>query len=183
MSDGVAQDGRAPKSPAATARGVWSRHPLLPISPLLRADAHLWFSAYSWPGSPPGVTWDGGILRTIPAHKKSELLAQPDPTTYKAQLDQAEANLTRDEAHLGNRRIDLGRYVPTAQQGAAPQELAATQKANVAQEEAEVKSDQAAITYAKAQLSYPKLVSPFDGVAGIRLLDVGNIIHASTSRG
>src|SRR5262249_11223122 len=29
----------------------------------------------------------------------------------------------------------------------------------------------------------PKLVAPFDGVAGIRLLDVGNIIHATTSRG
>jgi membrane fusion protein, multidrug efflux system len=115
--------------------------------------------------------------------KKGELLAQLDPTTYQAQLDQAEANLTRDEAHLENGRIDLGRYVPLAEKGAAPQELAATQKAKVAQEEAEVKSDQAAITSAKTQLSYTRLVAPFDGVAGIRLLDVGNIIHASTSRG
>jgi membrane fusion protein, multidrug efflux system len=115
--------------------------------------------------------------------KKGELLAQLDPTSYQAQLDQAEANLTRDEAHLENGRIDLGRYVPLAKQGAAPQELAATQKAKVAEEEAAVKSDQAAITYAQAQLSYTKLVAPFDGVAGIRLLDVGNVIHASTSRG
>ncbi len=52
----------------------------------------------------------------------------------------------------------------------------------IAQQQATIKADQAAIDYAKTQLSYTKLVAPFDGVAGIRLLDVGNIIHASTSR-
>jgi membrane fusion protein, multidrug efflux system len=115
--------------------------------------------------------------------KKGQLLAQLDPSTYQAQLDQAESNYTRDEAHLENGRIDLGRYVPLAKEGAAPQELAATQQAKVAQEAATVKADQAAIEYAKTQLGYTKLVSPFDGVAGIRLLDVGNIIHSSSSRG
>ena len=53
----------------------------------------------------------------------------------------------------------------------------------IAQEEATIKADQAAIEDAKTQLSYTKLVAPFDGVAGIRLLDVGNIIHSSTTRG
>ena len=53
----------------------------------------------------------------------------------------------------------------------------------IAQESATIKADQAAIEYAKTELSYTRLVAPFDGVAGIRLLDVGNIIHASTSRG
>jgi multidrug efflux system membrane fusion protein len=115
--------------------------------------------------------------------KKGQLLAQLDPSTYQAQLDQAEANFTRDEAHLENGRIDLGRYVPLAKEGAAPQELAATQQAKVAQEAATIKADQAAIEYAKTQLSYTQLVAPFDGVAGIRLLDVGNIIHSSSSRG
>jgi multidrug efflux system membrane fusion protein len=115
--------------------------------------------------------------------KKGQLLAQLDPTTYEAQLDQAEANLARDEAHLENGRIDLGRYVPLAKEGAAPQQLAATQQAKVAQEEATIKADQATIAYAKTQLSYTKLVAPFDGVAGIRLLDVGNIIHSSSTRG
>jgi membrane fusion protein, multidrug efflux system len=115
--------------------------------------------------------------------KKGQFLAQLDPSTYQAQLDQAEANLARDEAHLENGRINLGRYVPLAKEGAAPQELAATQQAKVAQEAATIKADQAAIEYAKTQLSYTKLVAPFDGVAGIRLLDVGNIIHSSSSRG
>jgi membrane fusion protein, multidrug efflux system len=115
--------------------------------------------------------------------KKGQLLAQLDPSTYQAQLDQAEANLARDEAHLENGRINLGRYVPLAKQGFATQQQVATQGAKIAQEGAVIKADQAAIEYAKTELSYTKLVAPFDGIAGIRLLDVGNIIHSSTTRG
>jgi multidrug efflux system membrane fusion protein len=115
--------------------------------------------------------------------KKGELLAQLNPSTYQAQLDQAEANLARDVAHLENGRINLGRYIPLQKQGFAPQQQVATQGAKIAQEEAVIKADQAAIEYAKTELSYTKLVAPFDGVAGIRLLDVGNIIHSSTTRG
>jgi membrane fusion protein, multidrug efflux system len=115
--------------------------------------------------------------------KKGQLLAQLDPSTYQAQLEQAEANFARDEAHLENGRINLGRYVPLEQKGYAPEQQVATQKAKIAQEEAVIKADQAAIAYAKTQLNYTKLVAPFDGVAGIRLLDVGNVIHSSASRG
>jgi membrane fusion protein, multidrug efflux system len=115
--------------------------------------------------------------------KKGQLLAQLDPSTYQAQLEQAEANFARDEAHLENGRVNLGRYVPLEQKGYAPEQQVATQKAKIAQEEAVIKADQAAIAYAKTQLNYTKLVAPFDGVAGIRLLDVGNVIHSSSSRG
>src|ERR1700740_76405 len=114
--------------------------------------------------------------------KKGELLAQLDPSTYQAQLDQAEANLARDEAHLENGRINLGRYIPLQKQGFAPAQQVATQQAKIAQEEAMIKADQAAIEYAKTQLSYTKLGAPFDG-AVCRLLDSGNIIHSSTTRG
>jgi multidrug efflux system membrane fusion protein len=115
--------------------------------------------------------------------KKGQLLAQLYPNTYQAQLDQAKANLARDQAHLENGQINLGRYVPLARQGFAPVQQVTTQQAKNAQIEAELKADQAAIQYAKTELSYTKLVAPFDGVAGIRLLDVGNIIHSSTTRG
>ena len=115
--------------------------------------------------------------------KKGQLLGQLDPSTYQAQLDQAEANLARDQAHLENAKINLGRYIPLQKQGFAPEQQVATQQAQIAQLEATIKGDQAAIEYAKTQLSYTKLVAPFDGVAGIRLLDVGNIIHSSTTRG
>jgi multidrug efflux system membrane fusion protein len=115
--------------------------------------------------------------------KKGDLLARLDPSTYEAQLDQAEANLVRDQAHLENAQLNLGRYVPLQKQGFAPEQQVATQQAMIAQQQATIKADQAAIEYAKTELSYTKLVAPFDGVAGIRLLDVGNIIHSSTTRG
>jgi multidrug efflux system membrane fusion protein len=114
---------------------------------------------------------------------KGELLAELDPSTYQAQLDQAEANLIRDQAHLDNAKLNLTRYVPLQKRGFAPEQQVATQQAMIAQQQATIKADQAAIEYAKTQLSYTKLVAPFAGVAGIRLLDAGNIIHSSTTRG
>jgi multidrug efflux system membrane fusion protein len=115
--------------------------------------------------------------------KKGELLAQLDPSSLQAQLDQAEANLARDQAHLQNAQLNLSRYIPLEKKGFAPEQQVATQQAMIAQQQATIKGDQAAIEYAETQLSYTKLVAPFDGVAGIRLLDVGNIIHSSTTRG
>jgi len=91
--------------------------------------------------------------------KKGQLLAQLDPTTYQAQLDQADANLARDQAHLANGQINLSRYVPLEKQGFAPQQQVATQQAKNAQIEAVIKADQAAIEYAKTQLNYTKLVA------------------------
>jgi multidrug efflux system membrane fusion protein len=115
--------------------------------------------------------------------KKGQLLAQLYPNTFQAQLDEADANLARDEAHLENGRINLSRYIPLSKQGFAPVQQVTTQQAKNAQIEATLNADQAAIQYAKTELSYTKLVAPFDGIAGIRLLDVGNIIHSSTTRG
>ena len=85
--------------------------------------------------------------------KTGELLAQLDPSTYQAQLDQAEANLARDQAHLENGRLNLSRYVPLQKQGFAPEQQVTTQQAMIAQEEATVKADQAAVEYANTQLS------------------------------
>jgi multidrug efflux system membrane fusion protein len=49
--------------------------------------------------------------------KKGQLLAQLDPSTYHARLHEAEANLARDQAHLENGRMNLGRYIPLEKQG------------------------------------------------------------------
>jgi hypothetical protein len=69
---------------------------------------------------------------------------------------------------------------PAAKQGFAPAQQVATQQAKIAQEEATSKGDQAAIEYTPSW-AYEAGALP-DKVAGIRLLDVGNIIHATTSR-
>src|ERR1700730_6285223 len=76
--------------------------------------------------------------------KKGELLAQLYPNTLQAQLDQAEANLARDQAHLLNGQINLNWYVPLEKQGFATQQQVQTQQAKNAQIEAILKGDQAA---------------------------------------
>ncbi|MBV8589403.1 MAG: efflux RND transporter periplasmic adaptor subunit [Acetobacteraceae bacterium] len=113
--------------------------------------------------------------------KKGQLLAQIDPRTYQAQLAQAEATLDRDQTHLKNAQMNLGRYTELLKTNAIPQQQVDNQQAAVEELNAQIKSDQAAVENAKAQLSYTALVAPFDGITGIRLLDVGNIIHPPTS--
>jgi multidrug efflux system membrane fusion protein len=112
--------------------------------------------------------------------KKGELLAQIDPRTYQAQLDQAHATLEHDQAHLKNAQLNLERYTDLAKTDAVARQQVDNQQAAVDQLNAQIKSDQAAIDNAKTLLSYTSLVAPFDGFVGIRLLDVGNIIHATT---
>ena len=115
--------------------------------------------------------------------KKGDALAQIDPTTYKASLDQAVAKKAQDEAQLANSRNDLARYQRLAATNAINQQQADTQKALVAQNEALVQADQAAIDNARAMLSYTTIVAPIDGRTGIRQVDAGNIIHASDTNG
>lgn len=111
--------------------------------------------------------------------KKGDVLARIDPTTYQAQLDQAIAKKAQDAAQLANAKIDLDRYERLAASNAINHQQADTQKALVAQIAALVQSDQAAIENAQATLGYTTLVAPIAGRTGIRMVDEGNIVHAS----
>jgi membrane fusion protein, multidrug efflux system len=115
--------------------------------------------------------------------KKGDLLAQIDPRTYQAALDQAMAKKAQDEANLANARVDLVRYQKLVATNYTSAQQADTQKATVAQLEAQVLQDQAQIDTARTQLSYSTIVSPIDGRTGIRQVDAGNIVHASDTTG
>ena len=117
------------------------------------------------------------------AVKTGDLLAVIDPRPYQAQLDQANANRTRDEAQLTNAEANLKRYTTLGNQGWATPQLVETQTAQVAQLNAAIKADEAAIEWAQTQLSYTQLTSPIDGVTGIRQIDIGNIIHPTDPNG
>ncbi|HEX3992169.1 MAG TPA: efflux RND transporter periplasmic adaptor subunit [Acetobacteraceae bacterium] len=109
------------------------------------------------------------------------LIAQLDPRPYQAALQQAEANLARDQANLTNAQTDLGRYVPLARQGYAAAQQVADQTSVVNQLQATVLSDRAAIFNAQTQLGYTTIDSPIDGVTGIRHVDIGNILQPAST--
>ena len=115
--------------------------------------------------------------------KAGQLLAQIDPRTLEAQLAQAQAQKARDQAQLGNARVDLKRYTGLFAEDAATQQQLDTQKALVAQLEAAVKTDDAQINFAQVQLGFTRIVAPISGRVGARLVDAGNIVHAADPGG
>jgi len=108
-----------------------------------------------------------------------DIIAEIDPALYKAQYDQAVAKKTQDDANLANAKLDMARYQRLVAEKFASHQQYATQKATVEQLEAQLRADQAAIDSAKTTLDYATIRSPIDGRAGIRLVDVGNILHPS----
>jgi len=115
--------------------------------------------------------------------RAGDVLARIDPRIYQAALDNAVAKKALDEANLANARVDLVRYQKLVVTNYATQQQADTQKAMVAQLEAQIRQDQAQIDTAQAQLSYTTIVSPLNGKVGIRLVDMGNIVHAADTTG
>ena len=115
--------------------------------------------------------------------EKGYVLAKIDPVTFQAAYDQTVAKKAQDEAQLSNARLDLQRYTRLAATNAVTKQQLDTQRATVAQLEAQIKLDQAAIDNARAILSYTDVVAPITGRTGIRLIDQGNIVHATDASG
>ena len=115
--------------------------------------------------------------------KQGDVLAQIDPRPFQAALDQALAVRARDVAQLTSAKSDLDRYKALAPKILASKQTIDQQTALVGQLEAQIKGDQAAIDNARTQLSYATIVAPIDGVTGIRLVDPGNMVHATQTNG
>ena len=114
--------------------------------------------------------------------RKGELLLQIDPRPFQASLDQALAKKTLDESLLANSKRDLVRYTTVGTLAVTQQQID-TQRALVQQQEAQIKSDQGVIDNARVQLGYTTITSPLTGRIGFRLVDQGNIVHASDMTG
>ena len=117
------------------------------------------------------------------AVKQGDLLAQIDPRPFQAALDQALATRARDAAQLTSAKDDLARYQALAPKILASKQTLDQQSALVGQLQAQVKGDQAVIDNARIQLSYTTIVAPIDGLTGIRLVDPGNMVHATQTNG
>ena len=115
--------------------------------------------------------------------KKGDLLAQIDPRPNQAAYSQAVAVKAKDAAQLENSKRDLERYTLLQPQDLASKQTVDTARATVDQLSAQIQVDQALIDNAHTQLDYTRIVSPINGRTGIRLVDPGNIVHASDTTG
>jgi len=112
-----------------------------------------------------------------------DLLAEIDPRPFQAQLTQAQGNLLRDEALLRNARVDLERYRTLVAEDSIPKQQLDTQVELVHQYEGVVETDRGQIENVKLQLIYCRVTAPLSGRLGLRLVDPGNIVHATDQNG
>lgn len=115
--------------------------------------------------------------------KKGDLIAEIDPRTYQAALDQATAKKKQDQAQLSASRSTLARYEQLIKQNFVAAQDLENQRQSVLQQEALIAADDAAISSARTELSYTRITAPIDGIAGIRQVDVGNLVTANGSTG
>jgi multidrug efflux system membrane fusion protein len=143
--------------------------------------------------------------------KAGDLLAEIDSRPFQVQLELAQGQLARDRAQLGQAQANLvrdgaqqkyasaesDRYASLVQQGIIARDQGEQLKSNadslagtltadnaaIASAQAQIQTDQASIDTAKLQLVYCRIIAPLAGRIGLRLVDKGNIVHASDSTG
>jgi membrane fusion protein, multidrug efflux system len=115
--------------------------------------------------------------------KKGDFLAQIDPRPYQVALEQAQAQLAKDQAALADAEVDLARYKKLVAQNSIATQTLDTQVATVAQDKATIKADQAQIDTQKLNLTYCHIIAPVGGRVGLRQVDPGNYIQTTSTTG
>ena len=129
-----------------------------------------------------------GYLTEVPFREgqdieKGQLLAQIDPRPYEVLKQQAEAQLAKDQAALGQAHSDVARYARLEKQKSIAEQTYVDQKFLVQQNAAAVKLDQANIAQYALDISYCHITAPVAGRVGLRLVDSGNYITGSSNTG
>src|SRR6202167_1027249 len=115
--------------------------------------------------------------------KAGDLLAEIDPRPYQVDLTQAEGTLAKDLANLENNKILFARDKELYDQKIIARQDLDNQQALVGQYAGSIESDKGAVDNAKLQLVYSRITSPITGRVGLRLVDPGNIVHATDTTG
>jgi membrane fusion protein, multidrug efflux system len=115
--------------------------------------------------------------------KEGQLLAEIDARPFQVQLEQAQGQLTRDQALLANARLDLERYQALFKQDSIARQQVDTQASLVRQYEGALRVDRSQVENARLQLAYTRVTAPVSGRLGLRLVDPGNIVRAGDANG
>jgi len=115
--------------------------------------------------------------------KAGQLLAELDPRPLEVALAQVQGQLAADDANLTNARADLARYKTLLAQDSVASQKVDTQAALVRQLEGTVKAEQASVASAKLQLAYSRITAPISGRLGLKQVDIGNQVQASSTTG
>jgi len=115
--------------------------------------------------------------------KQGDLLAVIDPRPFQVQLAQAQGQLARDEASQRNAEITLRRDRELYQKNVIARQDLDNQESLVGQYDGAIKTDKANVDNAKLQLVYSRITSPITGRIGLRLVDQGNMVHATDTQG
>jgi RND family efflux transporter MFP subunit len=113
--------------------------------------------------------------------KKGDLLFEIDPRPFQAALDQAEAKLAQDKAQREKTELDVKRYTPLAKEQAISDETAVNAVQADLAAKAQVQADEAALENARLNLGWTRVTSPVEGVAGIALGQIGDLVGPSGS--
>jgi multidrug efflux system membrane fusion protein len=114
---------------------------------------------------------------------QGDLLAEIDSRPFQVALDQAQGQLAKDVAAQNDAKINLNRYQLLWQEGVIPRQQLDSQQATVGQFDGAIQSDKAQIDNQKLQLVYSRIIAPISGRVGLRLVDAGNMVHATDANG
>ena len=183
----------APGAGGGGRRGGAMGAPVVPVTvaPAQKGDLPVYFNGLGTVTAFNTVTVrsrvDGQIIRINFTEgqfvQEGASLVEIDPRPFQVQLEQAEGQLAKDQAQRKDAEANLQRFELLFKEGVIPKAQLDTQAAQVGQFDGAIRTDQGQIDNAKLQLAYCHITAPISGRVGLRLVDMGNIVHANDPSG
>jgi membrane fusion protein (multidrug efflux system) len=112
--------------------------------------------------------------------KVGDLLYQIENAQFRAQVDQAKANLAVAEAVATNAKLEHGLNLELSKRQFSPQSLVDRNKAALDAANGRILQMQAALTQAEVNLDYTDIRSPIAGRIGRTAYTVGNLVNPAS---